>query len=263
MWKHYLIDLVLTASAKKVFILQTTVTVLTLVGIPFFEWNPTAFFLIFLGHLLYGGIGISMTYHRYFSHRSFEFRHPVIEKICTFLGLISCRGSPIGWVYVHRTHHAFADTPRDPHDPGTKGWRIFFHNMIDYGGNVNKRWIKDLFNRKHMNYNKYYMLYIILYSLLLLSISPWLLYFFYIVPLAISAWALNCFVFFSHKYGKIDHTTRDNSRNNWPIALILFGEGWHNNHHKNAGNWNLQEKWYQLDPIAWIISIIKKPDIIR
>lgn len=259
MTKNQFIDIFITASSKKVFIIQTLVTTLALVGIPFFEWTPLGFFLIFLGHLLYGGVGISMTYHRYWSHRSFEFKHPLLEKICTLLGIISGRGSPIGWVYVHREHHAYADTPRDPHDPGTKGWRIFFHNMIDYGGNVNKRWIRDLFNRRQLQINKYYMLYILAYVVILLAISPWLLYFFYIVPLTVSMWSLNAFVYFSHTHGKRDHdNARDNSRNNWPIAILLFGEGWHNNHHYRASSWNMQEKWYQLDPLAWIIRLVKK-----
>jgi fatty-acid desaturase len=248
----------LTASSQKVFIFQTCITLSALIGIPFFEWGWTEFFVILLGHLLYGGIGISMTYHRYLSHKSFEFKYEWVRKLCLFLGIVSGRGSPIGWVYVHREHHAFADTKTDPHDPGTKGWRIFFHNIIDYAGTINKRWIKDLFNRTQLNINTYYMLYIYGYMLVLVCISPWLLYFFYIVPVTISAWSLNSFVYFSHVSGQRDHITRDNSKNNWVIALLLWGEGWHNNHHNRASSWNLQEKWYQLDPLSWIIRLVMK-----
>ena len=256
--KQKLIDIFLTASSKKVFIVQTVVTLLTIIGIPFFEWGWPEVFAIFIGHLLYGGIGISMTYHRYYSHKSFEFKYNWIKQLAQFFGIVSGRGSPIGWVYVHREHHAYSDTEKDPHDPATKGWRIFFHNMIDYGGKVNKKWIRELFNREQLNINKYYMLYIYAYVLALLLISPWALYFFYIVPLTVSAWSLNSFVYFSHSYGTRNHdNARDNSRNNWPIAILLFGEGWHNNHHYKASNWNLHEKWYQLDPLSWIIRLVK------
>jgi stearoyl-CoA desaturase (delta-9 desaturase) len=102
------------------------------------------------------------------------------------------------------------------------------------------------------------MLYIYTYALILLCISPWILYFFYIVPVTITAWSLNSFVYFSHVAGQRDHTTRDNSRNNWIIALILWGEGWHNNHHNRASAWNLKEKWYQIDPLAWAIKCVMK-----
>jgi stearoyl-CoA desaturase (delta-9 desaturase) len=256
--KNKLINIFLTASSRKVFLIQTLMLVLALGGIPFFNWGWAEVMTIIFAHLLYGGIGISMTYHRYYSHKSFEFKYEWLKTICTFLGIVSGRGSPIGWVYVHREHHVYADTEKDPHDPGTKGWRIFFHNIIDYGNKVNKKWIKDLFNRTHININKYYMLYIYMYTAILLLCSPWLLYFFYIVPVTVTAWTLNSFVYFSHTHGVTNHETRDNSKNNWVIAILLFGEGWHNNHHHKANNWNLHEKWYQLDPLSWIIRLLKK-----
>jgi stearoyl-CoA desaturase (delta-9 desaturase) len=70
--------------------------------------------------------------------------------------------------------------------------------------------------------------------------------------------ALDLFVYLTHKYGYRNHDTRDNSRNNWFISLILWGEGWHNNHHNNPRDWNLQHHWYEIDICSWVIRLVKK-----
>jgi stearoyl-CoA desaturase (delta-9 desaturase) len=70
--------------------------------------------------------------------------------------------------------------------------------------------------------------------------------------------ALDLFVFLTHKHGYQNFKTRDNSKNNWFISLILWGEGWHNNHHHNAGSHTTKIKWWEFDPLSIIIRMVAK-----
>jgi stearoyl-CoA desaturase (delta-9 desaturase) len=130
--------------------------------------------------------------------------------------------------------------------------------MLKYGETIDRKIIKDLFTRDQVNINKYYNLILIAWVTLLALISVKVLIFFYIVPVFLSGLALDLFVFLSHTYGYRTHNTRDNSKNNWFISLILWGEGWHNNHHNNPANYTTQEKWYEIDVLGYVIQLIKK-----
>lgn len=247
-----------TASAKNLSILQLSSLVTTIAGLFIFDFTWVSLIYILIGYFLYSGIGVSMTLHRYYSHHSFEFKSNTLKWICTWFAIVAGRGSPLGWVYVHRTHHKHSDTLQDPHDPTTVGWKIFFPHLLKYGDTINKRLIIDLLSKSHVNINKYYMMCILLWSAVLISISPSIFYFFYVIPLTMTWIALDLFVFLSHTYGYRNFETRDTSKNNWFISLILWGEGWHNNHHNNSKKYNLREKWWEFDTLALFINLIKK-----
>jgi len=247
-----------TASAKNLSILQLVSLLLTVAGFFIFDFTLISLTYVLVGYFLYSGIGVSMTLHRYYSHHSFEFKSDILKWICTWFAIIAGRGSPLGWVYVHRTHHKFADTPRDPHDPTTIGWKIFFPHLLNYGDSINKRLIIDMLSKSHVNINKYYMLFIVFWSVTLLMISPELFYFFYVVPFTLSYIALDLFVFLSHTYGYRNFETTDSSKNNWFISLILWGEGWHNNHHRYPGSYSMRIKWWEIDLLGTFISFLKK-----
>lgn len=246
------------ASAKSLSIIQLFSTLATIVGAFYFEFDLASWLVILLGYFLYSGVGVSMMLHRYWTHKSFEFKSKSLMWICSWFALMAGRGSIIGWVHVHREHHAFSDTEKDPHAPNINGWRVFFPHLLDYGKNINKGLIRDLFNRTQININKYYMLLVAGWVIFLALIDPWLAYFAWIVPIAITQFVLNSFIYFGHSYGYTNHEHRDNSKNLWPFGLLLWGEGWHNNHHKNPRNWNMQERWWEIDLIAPVIKVVKK-----
>jgi len=100
--------------------------------------------------------------------------------------------------------------------------------------------------------------FIILWSVLLLILSPAIFYFLYVIPVFLTFVSLDLFVLLTHKYGYISHSTTDNSKNNWFISLILWGEGWHNNHHNNPRKWNLKENWWEIDLLSYCIMLVKK-----
>jgi len=248
----------LAASARSISLIQLISTICSISGLWVFDFDTAAWLMILLGYFLYSGVGISMMMHRYWTHRSFEFKSKWIMWICTWFAIVAGRGSPIGWVYVHRLHHAYSDTSKDPHGPDIVGWKLFFPHLIKYGEIINTRLIRDLLTRTQLYINRYYLAFIMLWSLVLLAIDPKLLYFFYIIPLMFSFISLNLFVLLTHRYGYINFEGRDNSKNNWVISLILWGEGWHNNHHNNPASYSTKVKWWEIDLLGIFISFLKK-----
>jgi stearoyl-CoA desaturase (delta-9 desaturase) len=248
----------LEATGNKVSLLQAIALLSTLLGLFYFQFTWYDLITIIIGYVLYSGIGISLMLHRYWSHRSFEFKYSAIKWIFTFFGLVAGRGSVLGWVHIHRTHHKYSDQKNDPHDPNVKGWKIYFPHLMSYTNHADRHIVKDLLNRTQVNIHKYYMLFPVLWILFLGMIDIELLYFLYIVPITLTFLAIDSFVYFNHTFGYRNHNTNDSSKNNWLIALILWGEGWHNNHHNDSKKYNLREKWWEIDPLGLIIKLIKK-----
>ena len=248
----------ISSSAGTLSFIQLVSTVLTVGGLFYFDFSLAAWITMGVFYFLYSGIGVSMMLHRYWSHRSFEFKSNTVKWICTWFGLMSGRGSIIGWVHVHREHHKYSDTENDPHAPKHKRWRIFFPHLLNYGKSINKFLVRDLINDEQLHINKYYLLYVLAWALLLLAIDPWLLYFGWIVPVALTQFILNSFIYFGHSVGYTNYTSNNDSKNLWPFGLLFWGEGWHNNHHKNPGKCNNQVNWWEIDPIAWVIRIVRK-----
>jgi stearoyl-CoA desaturase (delta-9 desaturase) len=248
----------LEATGNKVSLLQAIVLLATIIGFFYFQITWCDIITIIIGYILYSGIGISLMLHRYWSHRSFEFKYPAIKWTFTFFGLVAGRGSVLGWAHIHRTHHKYSDRENDPHDPKVKGWKIYFPHLMSYTNHADRHIVKDLLNRTQVNIHKYYMLFPVLWILFLGIIDIELLYFLYIVPITLTFLAIDSFVYFNHTFGYRNHNTNDSSKNNWLIALILWGEGWHNNHHNDSKKYNLREKWWEIDPLGLIIKLIKK-----
>jgi len=247
-----------TASARNLSLIQLSLICMSIIGLFIFQFTWTSLWYILIGYFLYSGIGVSLMLHRYYSHHSFEFKSNIIKWICTWFAIVAGRGSPLGWVYVHRLHHKNSDTIQDPHDTKTVGWKIFFPHLLKYGEHINKRIIIDMLSKTHININKYYMLFIIFWITILLMISPTVFYFFYVIPCTMSFIALDLFVLLSHKYGYRNFETKDNSKNNWLVSVILWGEGWHNNHHRYPGKYSTKEKQWEFDLLGNVISLVKK-----
>jgi len=247
-----------SASAISLSIIQIISTIGAIIGLWVFSFDYLSIIVILVSYYLYSGIGVSMMLHRFYAHKSFEFKYPILKYVFTWFALMSGRGSIIGWVHVHREHHAFSDTEKDPHSPSIKGWRVLFPHLMDYGKKINVRLVRDLLNKKQIYINDYYMLLVLSCVSILIIIDPWIAYFCWFVPVSITHFVLNTFIYFGHNLGYTNHKYKDNSKNLWVYGILLWGEGWHNNHHSNAKNWNMQEKWWELDLIAPLIYLVKK-----
>ncbi len=113
--------------------------------------------VLLLSYIIYMALaltGITRGYHRYFSHREFE-TTPTIEIVMLYCGLLCGVRSPLTWAGVHRMHHAYSDTPKDPHSPKYMGkWRVFF--SLYRIKSIPRKFIKDLLkNPRVMFFHKY------------------------------------------------------------------------------------------------------------
>lgn len=248
-----------SASANTINKIQTISGIGSIIGVFFFNFELTNILLTILFFYLYSILGISMTLHRYYSHKGFEFRHPGIKWVCTLLAILSGRGSPLGWVHVHRLHHTYSDTEKDPHSPHNLGFKLFgFKHIEDHSGKMKLFLIKDLMNKEQLFINKYYLLIIVAWLLVLASINPVLVYFTWMLPVFLVQLSQNSFNYFCHMHGHRNFETRDTSTNNIWLWPFIWGDAWHNNHHANAGKYNTKHRSWELDPLSLIIKLIKR-----
>lgn len=214
--------------------------------------------LALFGYFVYGCIGLSVGFHRYYSHRSFKAPRWA-EIMFTLAGALGCSGSPASWAVMHRQHHQFADREGDPHSPHLRGLGVMFiHN---YGPKNHKWQMRREFKRDrfqlwvHKNYVP-----LVLGFAALLAVVDWRLFLFgWAVPVAIKLWISGLTIYVTHLFGYQNTDTRDDSRNVWWLGYLAWGEGWHNNHHAHPGRWNFGSvRWWEIDVGAWVIALIRK-----
>jgi fatty-acid desaturase len=230
-------------------VLFTAIMVATIfLNVSLWWWGLSVFV-----YFLTGCLGITITYHRYLSHRSFKMPKS-LEYVFSILGALGGTGSTIGWVLVHRAHHRYSDKPGDPHSPHIGGWKNLF-SIYDYKINLfhAKKLLKSKF---HIFLHKYYYLILALWAAFLLVIGWKVLLFGFIIPVAIQIWASSISNFGNHLWGYRNFNTNENSRNTWWIAAITWGEGWHNNHHARPWSYTFKHKWWEFDISAVVIKII-------
>jgi fatty-acid desaturase len=221
----------------------------------FFSWP--AFFTALALYWISLSFGIGMGYHRLLTHRSYK-PPKWVEYILATCGTLALEGGPIFWVATHRVHHQFADKHGDPHTPNDGKW--WSHVIWMLVGNASHceldecaRYAPDLVkDRFHVLLSKYHYVPLIVLGILLAAIGGWpfLLWgVFFRVSVGLHAtWLVNSA---THLWGKRRFPTRDGSRNNWWVALVTFGEGWHNNHHAHPTSARHGLAWYELD-ITWM-----------
>lgn len=238
-----------------------TIIVITLLHIAavgalfFFSWRSFAV-AVFLYWML-TCFGISMGYHRLLTHRSYKI--PILlEYFFAVCGTLTLEGGPISWVATHRIHHQNSDRPGDPHSPREGAW--WAHAGWLLFGEANQlstvrmsRYAPDL--AKHRFYiwlNNYHWVPLAALSILLYAIGGVSLFLWGVCVRVVvglhATWLINSA---THMWGSRRFATHDDSRNNWWVALITFGEGWHNNHHAHPTSARHGLTWYEFD-ISWL-----------
>lgn len=204
-----------------------------------------------------GMLGINIGYHRLISHKSFKTYKP-LEYLFALCGCVTMVGSPIPWVAVHRKHHHHTDTEDDVHSPHILGKFKAWFGFWLLQNTIHPKYTSDLRREKFYLYaHRYYFAINILYAGILTLIDPLLLIFGYAIPAVMILHCTSIIIVIAHIHGYQNHKTGDESRNSWIANLATMGEGWHNNHHANSKAWNTQENWWEFDPPAWIIRLIK------
>jgi stearoyl-CoA desaturase (delta-9 desaturase) len=220
-----------------------------------FTWSAFASF-IFLTWMC-TGLGISMGYHRLHTHRSYRVPK-FMEYFFAVCGALTLEGGPIFWVATHRLHHQNSDQPGDPHSPRDGAWWshvgwILFGDTNHNNTRLMSKYAPDLAkDRFYLWLNNYHWVPSVVLGALLVALGglPMLLWggCFRIVFSLHGTWLVNSA---THMWGSRRFSTRDDSRNTWWVALITFGEGWHNNHHAHPTSARHGLAWYEFDQ-SWI-----------
>jgi len=218
-----------------------------------FSWSALA--VCVLLHWFTGGIGICLTYHRLLTHRSFVTRPRWLEYVLTAIGCCASEGGPIGWVADHRRHHAHSDEENDAHSPNRGfGWAHMFWWMTpditaDHTPEYLERWAPDLTRDPvQVWFDRYHLIFPIALGVALLAVGgmPWLVWGCFVRTILVlhTTWLVNSA---THVWGYRSHETRDNSTNLWWVALLTYGEGWHNNHHAYQTSARHGLRWWEVD----------------
>ncbi len=209
--------------------------------------------LSLLVYFITGCLGLTVTMHRVLTHRAVTLKRPV-EILLTLAGALGGSGSSIAWTAMHRAHHAHVDTARDPHAPTKLGWALVA-SVYDY--DFDPRHAKDLLRDPfHVFVHRYYALLLLIWGVGLAAIEPRLCVFGFLIPAFVQITVSNLTSLLTHSQGYRNFETRDHSANNPLIALLAFGEGWHNNHHADPARWSFQRRWWEIDPGAIAIGAL-------
>jgi len=219
----------------------------------FFFWDPGAVLVAALLYYVSLSWGIGMGYHRLLTHRGYKTPR-WLEYVLTVCGMLALEGGPIFWVSTHRIHHQHSDHDGDPHTPreGTFwahiGW-VLSGRSLHHDADMLSRYAPDLAKDPvHVALTRWHWVPQVVVGLLLLALGglPYLLWgtFFRTVFGLHATWLVNSA---SHLWGSRRFQTRDDSRNNWWVALLSWGEGWHNNHHAHPVSARHGLAWYELD----------------
>lgn len=216
--------------------------------------------------------------HRYASHGAFKMSKGW-EKVFFIISYItqgSSYMSPRGYAIMHRYHHAYTDTEKDPHSPSYSSnvfsmmWRTrtFYQDIIKGRMKVEERFVKNLpewpaFDR-FANGTISRVLWVGLYILFFacFATSPWLWLLF---PIVVTMGAFHGAIvnWFAHKYGYINFRLKNTSMNLLFIDILMLGESYHNNHHKHPSAINFGRKWHELDPIYPVIRFLAWIRVIK
>ena len=238
-------------------------------------YSPLALWVAVASYLL-RTFAISAFFHRGLAHRSFRTGR-IFQFVFAFVGTAATQRGPLWWVAHHRRHHAYADTGRDPHAPAGglwwshMGWFLSrsafdtrFERVPDLARYPELRWL-----------NRFDLVPPILWAAAMYALgetlstvepktSGWqLVVWGYVLP-TVALLHATCLVnSVGHRHGSRPFNTRDASRNNWWLALLTLGEGWHNNHHRYAASARLGLRRWEFDPTYRVLRTMQSIGLIR
>jgi stearoyl-CoA desaturase (delta-9 desaturase) len=242
-----------------------------------FDFTWPAFWIALATYWISLSFGIGMGYHRLLTHRGYKAQR-WFEYTLAICGTLALEGGPISWVATHRIHHQFSDLPGDPHTPNDGKWWshvlwMIFGDPLHNDATTTARYAPDLARQPfHVWLTEWHWIPLTTLGVLLLA-GGWV---FASLPTAISivlwtiflrvtvgqhvTWAVNSV---THLWGSRRFATRDGSRNNWVVALLSFGEGWHNNHHAHPVSARHGLAWYEFDLTYRTLQLFEKLGVVR
>jgi stearoyl-CoA desaturase (Delta-9 desaturase) len=205
-------------------------------------------------------------YHRYFSHRSYKMSRPA-QFAMACLGSTAMQKGVLWWAANHRLHHRHSDQPSDIHSPLQRGfwWSHVGWILSDQHEETHWDQIQDLAKYPELRWlNSWHLVPASLYGLGLFLAGGWPAFIWGFVVSTVLLWhgtfTINSL---SHVYGQRRYETTDTSRNNFWLALITLGEGWHNNHHCYMSSTNQGFFWWEIDVSFYTIKALSAVGITR
>jgi len=245
------------STSRNINLLTIFVFINSIVGLFFVDYTLSNILIMLISFYVLNILGVWMTMHRYYSHKSFEL-NPTLKWFFSIIALLTGRGSILGWVYLHRLHHAYSDESRDPHSPHNLGYKLFgFGHMKKQEGEMKIFLVKELMTPDQLFIHKWYMLLLLPIVVITGIIDLEFLYWAWILPAMLIQLSTSNFNYFGHTHGYRNYETKDQSRNNILLWPIILGEAWHNNHHGDAKNYSTKYKAWEIDPLAWLIELIQ------
>jgi sn-1 stearoyl-lipid 9-desaturase len=224
-----------------------------------FTWSGVLLALVL--HWVTGGLGITLGWHRLVSHRSFQVPK-WLEYFFVLCGTLSMQGGPTWWIGLHRHHHLHSDQATDQHDSNQGFWWSHVGWMLREVPALQDvpKFTKDIANdRVYKFFDNYYWLLQVILGLLLYAVGGWnfVLWgvFARLVLVYHCTWLVNSA---THMFGYKSHESGDNSRNCWWVALLTYGEGWHNNHHAYQYSARHGLRWWEFDLTWLMIRLLKR-----
>lgn len=226
-----------------------------------FSWPMVGLF--FASYFVTGCLGITLSFHRQLSHRSFS-SPKWVEYLLAYCGVLAVQGDPIEWASSHRYHHLHTDTPMDPHSPYEGFWWSHMGWLLDNEATLER--VGRRGNTTDLDAQPFYKW--------IQRTYPWHVVAQFAALYALGgfpaivwggalrvAWVYHITWFVnsaSHCWGTQTYNTGDLSRNNWWVGLLAFGEGWHNNHHAFEFSARHGFEWWQLDMTWGVICLLEK-----
>lgn len=232
-----------------------------------FSWAAVALFLV---TYIIGGMSITVGYHRLYAHRAYS-ANPFFEW-CVLIGsALSFEMSALMWSHDHRLHHNHVDTEKDPYSIKKGFWYAHILWLFDYKREYDASLVGDLLkNPRVMFQNRYYAHLVIGVNLAVFLLGWWLLgsalasfYLGFLVRMAMihhSTWFINSLC---HTIGSKTYARELSAVDNAILALLTFGEGYHNYHHAFAADYRNGIRWYHFDPSKWTIWLASKLGLVK
>ena len=212
---------------------------------------------------------ITAFYHRYFSHKAFKTSR-VVQFVFALIGASCVQRGPLWWAAHHRNHHRHADTEQDPHSPAHSGfWRSHVGWFLTrHAFRTDETVITDLIRYRELRLiDRFDVLVPIVFAVALYFFGFWLQHAYpalgtsgaqmliwgFFVSTVVLLHATVTINSLAHRFGSRRYETRDDSRNNWLLAVITFGEGWHNNHHHFPGSARQGFRWWEIDLTYYVL----------
>jgi stearoyl-CoA desaturase (delta-9 desaturase) len=197
-------------------------------------------------------------YHRYFSHRTYKTSR-VFQFVMAWLAQSTAQKGALWWAAHHRAHHLYSDQHGDLHSPVREGfWYSHMGWLFNDTSATDYARIPDLTRFPELRFlNKYYLLPPITLGVATFIVlgAPGLFIGFFLCTV-ISWHATFTINSLSHVIGRRRFATSDASRNNWLLALLTLGEGWHNNHHRFSSSARQGFYWYEYDITFYILKVL-------